>query len=247
MTRKPIRWWPVIVILVIEIGTLAWIWLHETGSIQHKVIPTFPTLFFSTVALFIWLVLFSRLPGRTRLGIFLATGLIVGLGFLMLEIKGVDGNLVPIVGFRWSSDRSFDEGGTSIAGVTAPGPDDYPQFYGPGRLVTLSGPRLARDWELQPPRELWRRVVGEGWSSFAVVGDAAVTQEQRGEEEVVVRYHDLEGNEHTINANGMFARILLHEIDHLNGRLFVDYLSSAQKSLIKPELKRIASELAAGR
>lgn len=65
-------------------------------------------------------------------------------------------------------------------------------------------------------------------------------------EEVVVRYQDLEGNEHTISANGMFARILLHEIDHLNGRLFVDYLSSAQKSLIKPELKRIASELAAG-
>lgn len=66
-------------------------------------------------------------------------------------------------------------------------------------------------------------------------------------EEVVVRYQDLEGKEHTINASGMFARVLLHEIDHLNGRLFVDYLSSAQKSLIKPELKRIATELAAGR
>jgi peptide deformylase len=61
-------------------------------------------------------------------------------------------------------------------------------------------------------------------------------------EEAVVRYQDLEGNEHTITARGMFARILLHEIDHLNGRLFVDYLSSAQKSLVKPQLKRIAAE-----
>ncbi|MGD8412737.1 MAG: peptide deformylase [Candidatus Latescibacterota bacterium] len=63
-------------------------------------------------------------------------------------------------------------------------------------------------------------------------------------EEAVVRYQDVEGNEHTIKAEGMFARVLLHEIDHLDGRLFVDYLSSAQKSLIKPELKRIAAELA---
>jgi len=63
-------------------------------------------------------------------------------------------------------------------------------------------------------------------------------------EEAVVRYQDVRGNEHTIKAQGMFARVLLHEIDHLDGRLFVDYLSSAQKSLVKPELKRIAAELA---
>lgn len=64
--------------------------------------------------------------------------------------------------------------------------------------------------------------------------------------EAVVRYQDLDGGEHTITATGMFARILQHEIDHLHGRLFVDYLSSAQKSLVKPELKRIAAELASG-
>jgi peptide deformylase len=66
-------------------------------------------------------------------------------------------------------------------------------------------------------------------------------------QEAIVAYQDVEGNEHTVEASGMFARILLHEIDHLDGRLFVDYLSSAQKSLIKPELKRIAAELAPGR
>jgi peptide deformylase len=61
-------------------------------------------------------------------------------------------------------------------------------------------------------------------------------------EDVVVRYQDLEGNELTIDANGMLARVLQHEIDHLNGRLFVDYFSMAQKSLVKPQLKRIAEE-----
>lgn len=58
-------------------------------------------------------------------------------------------------------------------------------------------------------------------------------------EGVDIRYQDVDGNERTLHADGMFARVLLHEIDHLDGRLFIDYLSSAQKSLIKPELKRI--------
>ena len=64
-------------------------------------------------------------------------------------------------------------------------------------------------------------------------------------EQITVRYQDLKGNEKTIVASGMFARVILHENDHLHGRLFVDYLSSAQKSLIKPKLKSIAAEYSA--
>ena len=84
---------------------------------------------------------------------------------------------------------TFDE---TVAGSEAPtalpGPGDYAQFYGPGRAASLPGPALARDWDANPPRELWRRDVGEGHSAFAIAGDAAITQEQRGEHETVVRY-----------------------------------------------------------
>jgi len=38
----------------------------------------------------------------------------------------------------------------------------------------------------------------------------------------------------------MFARILQHEIDHLNGKLFIDYLSTADKLLLKARLRSIA-------
>jgi peptide deformylase len=55
-----------------------------------------------------------------------------------------------------------------------------------------------------------------------------------------VRYQDVGGNEHTIDAEGMFARILQHEIDHLDGKLFIDYLSTAEKTLIKPKLRNIS-------
>jgi peptide deformylase len=64
-------------------------------------------------------------------------------------------------------------------------------------------------------------------------------------EEAVVEYQDVEGNAQTLHAAGMFARVLLHEIDHLHGRLFIDYFSSAQKSLIKPELKKIVENYSA--
>jgi outer membrane protein assembly factor BamB len=192
-SRPPVRWWPAIVILALMLGLLAYLWLGDLPSQQNRVTLTFPTLFFGGLFLVLWLVFFSRLPGRTRLRIFLAVALVTAAVLLSIEIKGVDGNLVPIVGFRWSGDRAFDPT-TGTAGVTNPGPNDFPQFYGPDRNAVLPGPRLARDWNTQPPREIWRREVGEGWSSFAVVGNAAVTMEQRGDQEVVVRY-DLRSGE----------------------------------------------------
>lgn len=57
--------------------------------------------------------------------------------------------------------------------------------------------------------------------------------------ETEVRYHDLSGREQSISGEGIFGRILLHEIDHLDGRLFIDYLSSARKSLVKSKLKNL--------
>jgi outer membrane protein assembly factor BamB len=52
----------------------------------------------------------------------------------------------------------------------------------------VEGVQLERDWTEHPPQLLWRQPVGLGWSSFAVKGSRAVTQEQRGENELVVCY-----------------------------------------------------------
>ena len=55
-----------------------------------------------------------------------------------------------------------------------------------------------------------------------------------------LRYQDVDSTEKTLEIEGMFARILQHEIDHLDGKLFIDYLSPAEKALIKPKLRGIA-------
>ena len=71
---------------------------------------------------------------------------------------------------------------------------DYPQFLGADRNGTVSGVRLADDWAKRPPRLVWRRAIGAGWSGFAVVGGVAVTQEQRGNREMVVAYNIIDGS-----------------------------------------------------
>ncbi len=65
---------------------------------------------------------------------------------------------------------------------------DYPQFLGPNRDAKVSGIKLRRDWSKHPPQRLWRQPIGAGWSAFAVAGNLAITQEQRGAEELVVAY-----------------------------------------------------------
>ena len=65
----------------------------------------------------------------------------------------------------------------------------------------MLGVHLTRDWSGRPPEEIWRQPVGAGWSSFAVVGRFAVTQEQRGDEELVVCYDIPTGGVRWVHTN----------------------------------------------
>lgn len=55
---------------------------------------------------------------------------------------------------------------------------------------------------------------------------------------VTVRGLDQESRERTIEAEDLLARAFCHEIDHLDGRLFVDMLSPLKRSLIKKKFKK---------
>lgn len=53
-----------------------------------------------------------------------------------------------------------------------------------------------------------------------------------------IRYLDRDGNPQEIDADGILATCVQHEIDHLNGILFVDHLSSVKRSMILRKLKK---------
>ena len=61
-------------------------------------------------------------------------------------------------------------------------------------------------------------------------------------ERVKVRAYDVDGNKLELDADGLQARCLQHEIDHLNGRLFFQRLGSAARMLIGRRIKRLEEE-----
>ncbi|HOI50927.1 peptide deformylase [Azonexus caeni] len=59
-------------------------------------------------------------------------------------------------------------------------------------------------------------------------------------ERVRVRYLDLDGNAQVLTAEGLLAVCIQHEIDHLDGKVFVDHLSQLKQTRIKSKLAKQA-------
>ena len=55
---------------------------------------------------------------------------------------------------------------------------------------------------------------------------------------------NLRGEEFTVEAEGIYARALLHEMDHLDGKTIPDYLTVAQRDMIRRKLKSRARKVA---
>ncbi|MGH2574728.1 MAG: peptide deformylase [Ignavibacteria bacterium] len=58
-------------------------------------------------------------------------------------------------------------------------------------------------------------------------------------ENIYIEYQDIDLNKKNIELNGLMARVVQHEIDHLNGILFIDHLNKSQRKLLKERLDQI--------
>ena len=59
-------------------------------------------------------------------------------------------------------------------------------------------------------------------------------------EEITIEYYDEAFEKHTDTFNGLTARIILHEYDHIEGKLFIDYLKPLKRKLMKGKLDDIS-------
>lgn len=59
-------------------------------------------------------------------------------------------------------------------------------------------------------------------------------------ETVTIHFLDENFTEHTKTFNGITARVILHEYDHIDGKLFIDYLKPLKKNLLKRKLSDIS-------
>ena len=63
-----------------------------------------------------------------------------------------------------------------------------------------------------------------------------VREEVTRPEEIMLNYQDVQGNEKTERFDGWMSRVLQHEIDHLEGVLFTDYLTPLKRKLVLADL-----------
>jgi outer membrane protein assembly factor BamB len=190
--------------------------------------------FLAGLTAWFWFCFRSGYPRRLRLGIAAGTVLIsiaLVAATAVLGLKHLiqfSGSLVPRLATREHDAATFsNDSDSNRADLSTTTRDDFPQFLGLERSGWISRPELARDWQNNPPRLLWRRPVGAGWSAFSAVNGFAVTMEQRGNEECVTCYeietgkpvwsHAIEGrHESVLGGIGPRSTPTIHE-----GRIYV--------------------------
>lgn len=117
--------------------------------------------------------------------------LIVFIGLFRFE--RLDSELVPQFRPRWESPESLPTQSTNAAEqavaneIFTATEADFPQFLGPDRNAQIDL-AIATNWESDPPTIDWKQAIGEGWSGFAIQGQAAITMEQRDATEWVSAY-----------------------------------------------------------
>jgi peptide deformylase len=84
-------------------------------------------------------------------------------------------------------------------------------------------------------------LAGKEWSyNEGCLSIPKVREDVYRQEEVTLEYQDENFAQHTKTFNGITARIILHEYDHIEGKLFIDYLKPLKKKLLKRKLDDIS-------
>lgn len=89
------------------------------------------------------------------------------------------------------------------------------------------------------PRIIKREGENEGEEGCLSLPD--IFGEIKRAESIEVTYVDRDGEEQTLVAEGMLARAIQHEIDHLNGVLFIDRLEKGRRRQIESQLRELAA------
>jgi outer membrane protein assembly factor BamB len=206
--RILLRIWAPICLVFLSACVIGLAWFIPTESLSHgdRVGITVQASFLTAFLLAGWFLLLGPPRWYVRLGILvLLGGIIVGT----IREVSFNGDMEPEVRFRWnpSADELLDAYkreqptviGTPGAVSFTPSTEDFPEYRGSKRDGIIIGPAISRDWKENPPREVWRRPAGGGYASAAILGNLAVTIEQRRENEAVVCYDLKSGQEHWVH------------------------------------------------
>jgi peptide deformylase len=158
------------------------------------------------------------------------------LRLLSDPVAKIDGEVKKLVADMFET--MYEAPGVGLAAV---------QVGVPKRIVTIDATRGEE--EKQPfvlinPEILWasdeKSALEEGCLSIPDYID-----EVERPAKIKARFLDLEGRTIEVEAEGLFARVMQHEIDHINGVLFIDHLSKLKRDRVEKKLAKFAKREAA--
>lgn len=80
---------------------------------------------------------------------------------------------------------------------------------------------------------------GEVVSEEGCLSVPGVYESVKRSENIQVKYQDISGAEHSLDCDGLLAVCIQHEVDHLMGKVFVEYLSALKQNFIKKKMHKI--------
>ena len=120
------------------------------------------------------------------------------------------------------------------------------QVAQPLRLITMDLAKKNEEGETTPqPRVFINPEILSSSEEKSVYEEGCLSIPEYYEEverpaRVRVRFTDLDGKLHEEDAEGLFATCIQHEIDHLNGVLFIDYLSKLKRDRVQKKFAKAA-------
>lgn len=192
-----ITWFDRLLVVGVAVGALLLVLVPHGADAMMYLFGILPVMVTGWLA---WLILTPWMGWSAR-HIGLMCVIVACIGFFgLVRIEGLDGEFQAEYKWRWTPTaeqklmaKQGETPGKANAQLEKPkdlkaGPADWPAFRGVGRDSVVKDVTIATDWKTNPPKVLWKHNIGPGWSSFAAVGKLLFTQEQRGEDEMVVCY-----------------------------------------------------------
>ena len=115
----------------------------------------------------------------------------------------------------------------------------------PKRIIVMD---ISKNNEKKKPMYFVNPIIKNKNSNYSTYEEGCLSVPDQFAEidrpsECEVEYLDYNGNKKILNASGLLATCVQHEIDHLEGILFIDYLSKLKKSMIIKKLSKHKKEL----
>ncbi|VAV97014.1 Peptide deformylase [hydrothermal vent metagenome] len=116
-----------------------------------------------------------------------------------------------------------------------------------GRPIRLLVMDISEDADTRDPQYYINPVITWTSSDLATYNEGCLSVPEQYADidrpaECRLTYLDYHGVEQQVHATGLFATCIQHEIDHLNGIVFIDYLSSLKKSMAVRKVRKLVRE-----